>query len=69
MEELKALDKQKTAFFQNMSHELRTPLTLIWVLWKTVTGPYVNEDIVGTKNARRPAAGESAARLSEIGSG
>ena len=28
-EEIRELDKQKTAFFQNVSHELRTPLTLI----------------------------------------
>ncbi|KAJ7584442.1 hypothetical protein C8J56DRAFT_1027754 [Mycena floridula] len=28
-EELLALDRAKTAFFQNVSHELRTPLTLI----------------------------------------
>ncbi|KAL1741276.1 histidine kinase [Schizophyllum fasciatum] len=28
-EELRALDRAKTVFFQNVSHELRTPLTLI----------------------------------------
>ncbi|KAK0204649.1 hypothetical protein DFS33DRAFT_1259677 [Desarmillaria ectypa] len=28
-EELRALDRAKTTFFQNVSHELRTPLTLI----------------------------------------
>ena len=54
-EELKALDKQKTAFFQNMSHELRTPLTLILgPLENAVETDQANEDIVvATKNARR----------------
>ena len=54
-EELKALDKQKTAFFQNMSHELRTPLTLILgPLENAVNANRADEDIVvATKNARR----------------
>ena len=54
-EELKALDKQKTAFFQNMSHELRTPLTLILgPLENAIETEQANEDIiVATKNARR----------------
>ena len=38
-EALKALDKQKNAFFANVSHELRTPLTLVLgPLEKLVTG-------------------------------
>ena len=54
-EELKFLDKQKTAFFQNMSHELRTPLTLILNPLDSVSQAYPdNREIqVATKNARR----------------
>ena len=54
-EEVKALDKQKTAFLQNMSHELRTPLTLILgPLENAIETEQANEDIiVATKNARR----------------
>lgn len=41
-EELIALDRAKTNFFQNISHELRTPLTLI-------LGPL--DDVIGSKDA------------------
>ena len=71
-EELKALDKQKTAFFQNMSHELRTPLTFD-------SGSARKRDRDRTSKRRHhcrdqecaptPTAGESASRLSEAGSG
>ena len=52
---LRALDHQKTAFFQNMSHELRTPLTLILgPLEAEVDRAPANENLsIAQKNAMR----------------
>ena len=54
-EELRTLDKQKTAFFQNMSHELRTPLTLILnpLEHQASVQPDNREIQIAAKNSRR----------------
>ncbi|MCG8365085.1 MAG: response regulator, partial [Pseudanabaenales cyanobacterium] len=56
-EQLMALDRQKTEFFQNISHEFRTPLTLtIGPLESAVTrkeGLDYDQSVIALRNSRR----------------
>ena len=56
-EQLMALDRQKTEFFQNISHEFRTPLTLTLGPLETAVsrerGLDLEESTVALRNARR----------------
>lgn len=53
--ELKAIDAQKTSFFQNVSHELRTPLTLILPPLDAAVQQRPDDDQmkIASRNARR----------------